>query len=326
MMRALGVVVIVFAAYALTFVLFRPGQEADETLMASVTASNPADAVANPDPAQDAPAGRGSGITAEPTPSGSELPESGVPTESAAPGSSVPDSVSETSARAALGASWELDYARALEALDAGEPAEALRLLRRVLSDPETPRDVRVKARVNLVRACLDLDQPQRALQAAQQALRDAPESAEAWHVLGRSLLCLRRTEEALHAFMEALDRDPHHVFAANNLGYIWILRGEFAKAREFLESGLRAARIRGVEPPAVLLNNLGVARERTGDLAGAREAYAQAARAGHPTAGLGLARVLEHLESQAGAPSLASGEPTVPDSRAETGTRDEKP
>ncbi|MBD3336505.1 MAG: tetratricopeptide repeat protein, partial [Candidatus Eisenbacteria bacterium] len=121
-------------------------------------------------------------------------------------------------------------------------------------------------------------------------------ESSAAWNVRGRALLALKRSEEALRAFQESVELDPENLHALNNLGYVWILHEDFQRARAYLDQAVVAAASQGAGVPAHVLNNLGVALERLGELGNAHEAYAQAMEAGHPTAGLALARVGSHL------------------------------
>jgi Flp pilus assembly protein TadD len=147
------------------------------------------------------------------------------------------------------------------------------------------------------------------ALSLSEDALALAPSSSEAWNVRGLALLSARRAAEAVAAFEKSVALDPNNVHAQNNLGYVRILRGDRAGAILPLREGRDAAERLGIDPPAHLLNNLGVALESTGAFEEAREAFRAAADAGHPHASVSLARVEDRLprgENIASAETLA--------------------
>lgn len=147
------------------------------------------------------------------------------------------------------------------------------------------------------------------ALSLSEDALALAPSSSDSWNVRGLALLSARRAAEAVAAFEKSVALDPSNVHAQNNLGYVRILRGDRAGAIAPLRAGRDAAQRLGIDAPAYLLNNLGVALESTGAFEEAREAFRAAADAGHPYASVSLARVEDRLprgESIASAETLA--------------------
>ncbi|MBU1701953.1 MAG: tetratricopeptide repeat protein [Candidatus Eisenbacteria bacterium] len=296
--RVCGTSLMIIAALVVTFFLFRPelpDNEAGEQIAAEATGFATATHVI-PEVNVIPP------IETTPIPGDardlSEAPEA-TPAETLeeTPAEEPVETVVET---AALTASTVVEpplsdserYAAAIEQLQAGDAEGARPILSKLLNTFHGRPAVQAKVRANLARALLALGREREALPHAEEASRIDPENSGAWNVRGRALLSLQRSEEALRAFQTAIEKDPGNFHALNNIGYIWILREDFLKARTYLDEAVVAAAAMGVEPPSYTFNNLGVALERMGDLSDAREAYSRALGGGHPTAGLGLARV----------------------------------
>jgi tetratricopeptide (TPR) repeat protein len=110
----------------------------------------------------------------------------------------------------------------------------------------------------------------------ASRAVGMAPRSARARFNLGVVLEAAGRLPAAEASYSEALDLDPLSAEAAGNLAGILIRRGAAGEAIPLLERAVAAR-----PSHAACRTNLVVARMAAGDLAGARDAAAAAARAG---------------------------------------------
>jgi Tfp pilus assembly protein PilF len=89
--------------------------------------------------------------------------------------------------------------------------------------------------------------------------------------------------------FMAALQLKPDYVFAHNNLGVLLIRQGRPTEARPWLETAIR------LDPGYIdAYGNLGAAYEAEGDLSAARQAYETGLRMAPASGwlGAGLARV----------------------------------
>jgi len=110
------------------------------------------------------------------------------------------------------------------------------------------------------------------ALEVAQEALLRDDQSAEAYHLQGQVYLHRRQIKDAIQAFLTAVDLDPNHGYAMNNLGFAYLLANENDKAVDMLA---RASEL--LPQVAYVANNLGVALERVGKVDEAKLAYARA-------------------------------------------------
>lgn len=226
----------------------------------------------------------------------------------------VASDVTDSGDSAGVGfASYELSdpysrFAFAIDALHSGETETAVSLLTELLGEFRGDIETRAKVRTALARARLREAShqlragadPSPLLAAAREDVTEAiaiqPENSDAWNVRGRALLMSKRPVEAYQSFRRAISLDPENAIAYNNLGYGLILGGEFREAASHLRDAVEAFGRNGRDVPAFVYNNLGVALERLGDLAEARDAYGEAVARGHLTAGAGLARVESHL------------------------------
>lgn len=174
-------------------------------------------------------------------------------------------------------------YMEGLSAWKAGERERAVTALDAALErDPD-----HVKSLINMSRVLLELDRPGDARPRIEKALELAPEDVDALRVAGNVALERGETERAERLYRQALALDGDDGWAANNLGLLLIRQDRFEGA---LLPLAHASELLPEEP--VVLNNFGVALERTGSLAQAREHYGRAADAGHPKAGTSLARL----------------------------------
>jgi len=98
------------------------------------------------------------------------------------------------------------------------------------------------------------------------------PRSSLAWVGLGMSLVDAGRQEEALRTFLKALEVDPYHRLALNNVGVHYNQRGLPEMGRPYL---LRAIQVAPDYFEASM--NLGVGYRMSGDLVAAAKAFRQA-------------------------------------------------
>jgi tetratricopeptide (TPR) repeat protein len=142
-----------------------------------------------------------------------------------------------------------------------------------------------VKSLVNLARVRLDLARPDDALPPVEDAIAIDPEYTDGYRVLGRVLHVLGRNDEAVDAYHEALARRSDDPWSLNNLGLIHI---ESDAPEAALAPLARAAAL--APETAVILNNLGMALERSGHTEQAADTYALASD--HAKAAANLARL----------------------------------
>jgi Flp pilus assembly protein TadD len=108
-----------------------------------------------------------------------------------------------------------------------GEPGAAAELLGPVLAaEPD-----HLRALVLMTHAQLALKRTDRALVAADHAVRVAPESAEALGALSRVLTALDRHDEAVGVAMAAVQREPENAYRHNRLA--WALLGDGRRGLE---------------------------------------------------------------------------------------------
>jgi tetratricopeptide (TPR) repeat protein len=146
-----------------------------------------------------------------------------------------------------------------------------------------------VKSLLNSSRVLLELDRPEEALERIATALEIDPASSEALRLRGRALHESGDLDGAILAYRAALASDERDSWAMNNLGLVYLQQ---SRAEEALGPLARAVELRGNAP--VFRNNLGIALERTGHTAAAREAFeaALAVDSTYGKAAVSLARV----------------------------------
>lgn len=184
-------------------------------------------------------------------------------------------------------------YMLGLSAWKAGDHRLAEEALRGAIERDST----HLKARFNLGRVLMETDRYAEALEQIQTAVDLAPESSEAYRLLGRAHDGLGHTDDAIWAFRRAIVLDGRDVWALNNLGSVLIRSGRYGEALGPL------ARAVELEPRvATFHNNLGVALERTGHPRAAAAAYRAALEADstYGKAAVSLARVEQLTESPA--------------------------
>jgi Flp pilus assembly protein TadD len=129
-----------------------------------------------------------------------------------------------------------------------------------------------VKIRTNLGRVLLERGAPLEAVPHLEAAVEIEPTSHEVWRVLGNTYAGLRRSDDALAAYRQALMLNDHDAWTMNNYGLLMIQLGLYDEAVRPL-----ARAVELVPLSATFQNNLGVALERIGEIEGARQAYAAA-------------------------------------------------
>ncbi len=133
--------------------------------------------------------------------------------------------------------------------------------------DPTDPEPLIAAARL-----CIESGEIDRGLKHIDEAIRRAPDRADAHNVRGRLWMAKQQYHKAIDAFEQAIDADPSYVWAYNNLGYVYLVTGRYEAAVENLEIATSLEPVR-----AYMYNNLGLAYEKLGLLADAEEAYRDA-------------------------------------------------
>lgn len=131
-------------------------------------------------------------------------------------------------------------------ALAAGRFKEAAELLRRALSDHESPRP-----RLMLGYALWRAGQRAEAIQTLQRLTEISPDNADAWFNLGNFYRGERRLDDAVAAFRRAAPLRRDNAEPWINLGYVLAQQGNFAEA----ERELREAIARHPGEPDLLVN-----------------------------------------------------------------------
>jgi Tfp pilus assembly protein PilF len=146
-----------------------------------------------------------------------------------------------------------------------------------------------VKSYINAARVLLDLGRNHEALERGSKAVALEPTSSDALRVVARAYHSMGQADSAIEAYRDALLADERDVWALNNLGVLYLDRGEPELA---LPPLARAVQLRGTAP--VFQNNFGLALERTGHLAAAQLAFQAALQADstYTKASVSLARV----------------------------------
>lgn len=199
----------------------------------------------------------------------------------------------------------EVDHtARALEAVELGEPKDALLALRHHLHHHEATVDVLIRtgrlarevgelelAAVALDEArTLDPEEPEVAIQrarvsldvgdgeaaraAAARAVRLSPTESLTWNLLGRAEMTSSRWEAAEVAFERAVALDPANPWVNNNRGLLYVFMKRGRDAVDALETSVA---LFGEDVPHHVLNNLGLALELEGRFEEARGAFEEA-------------------------------------------------
>jgi tetratricopeptide (TPR) repeat protein len=178
------------------------------------------------------------------------------------------------------------DFASAQRAHKASDLPLAERLCRRLVQEKPTHFD----AWLLLADCCRGQGKGADSEQAARQAVRLLPQSAEARFRLGAALAVLGRRDEASASYREALTRDPGHAEALTNLGVLLAESGRLADALPLLAESAR----RGPSSP-VAQHNLGVALAQHGQPDQAADRLREALRLDptYPDACYNLANVL---------------------------------
>ena len=127
-------------------------------------------------------------------------------------------------------------------------------------------------ARAFLAAFWLDRGDPEQARPHAERFARLAPEDAAASHLLARTWMGLQMWSEAIDTSRRTISRDPQFIEAYNALGFSALQVGRNGLALQYLEA---ATELDGLEPH--VLNNLGIAYERTDRHVDALQAYADA-------------------------------------------------
>jgi len=176
-------------------------------------------------------------------------------------------------------------YMLGLSAMKSGDSELAESSFNRALELDST----HVKSWLNLGRTLLDLYRSEEALLAVEHAFEIDPEVADAYRIKGRSLHAMGRYEDAADAYRDALRMNDKDVWAMNNLALILIEQERYELA---LPSLARATQLR--TDIAFIYNNLGMALERTYRFRAAEEAYATAISidASHIRAAANLERI----------------------------------
>lgn len=176
-------------------------------------------------------------------------------------------------------------YMLGLSAWKSGDPGSAEEAFNRAIALDSS----HVKSYLNGARVLLDLGRNHEALERAQQGLALDPVSSDALRLIARAHHSMGQADSAIEAYRDALLVDDRDVWAMNNLGVLYLDKGEPELA---LAPLARAVQLRSTAP--VFQNNLGIALERTGHIAAAQLAFQAALQADstYTKASVSLARV----------------------------------
>lgn len=120
-----------------------------------------------------------------------------------------------------------------------------------------------------IVKSYLALKQPARAVQRIQQILKQFPQLAHAYNLLGEVRLVQKRSDDAQTAFRKALAADPRYAPAYRNLAAVRMARGAVADAIKIYQDGISAT-----HGDVSLLFALGATYERQGQYEHAVQQY----------------------------------------------------
>ena len=132
------------------------------------------------------------------------------------------------------------------------------------------------RARIQLARTFLAMDEAGKAREHAEAALEIDGGSSLAWNTMGRIELIEGENEAAIASFQRATEEDADNSYAWNNLGFVLIEEGLYEEAVAALEEATS-----GGTPKAYMWNNLGMAYEHQDQIELARAAYRQAGNGG---------------------------------------------
>ena len=188
-------------------------------------------------------------------------------------------------------------YMLGLSAWKAGDAGQAEgEFLRAIELDP-----THVKSRYNLARVYLEKEEPAKAAEQVESALKIDSTSAEGLRLLGRARDDLGLVKEAEDAYREALKRDREDFWSMNNLGILFIGQDRPDEALGVLSRAVQ------LQPEhALFRNNLGMALELNGYFGEAGKAYQAAVEkdSSYQKAIDNLARVSGH-EDKPGLPPI---------------------
>ena len=125
------------------------------------------------------------------------------------------------------------------------------------------------KSHINLARVLIDANRIPEALEEGRKGLALDSSSSDARRVIARAFHAQGQVDSAIAAYRAAIVSDEHDVWSMNNLGVLYLDQSDADLAIPPLA---RAVQLRGTSP--VFQNNLGMALERTGHIALARQAY----------------------------------------------------
>jgi tetratricopeptide (TPR) repeat protein len=150
-----------------------------------------------------------------------------------------------------------------------------------------------------LARFYLDQGQAVAAQEVAEALVALRPSDAEASHLLARSQMGLAMWAEAIATCRRTIEIDEEYVRAYNNLSFSALQIGKNELARDTLAE---AAELPGIE--GYMLNNLGLAYERTGDSAEAIRTFTRALdiQPNYSRASLNRERVQKRLDEEVAA------------------------
>lgn len=142
----------------------------------------------------------------------------------------------------------------------------------------------------------LEKGQPAEAMEAAERLVELLPRDPEANHLLARSQMGLAMWSEAITTCKRTIALDSGFTRAYNNLGFSALQIGKNELALQYLEA---AAELPDVE--AYMLNNLGIAHERSGDKGQALRTWRRALdlRPGYGRAAVNFDRVEQEVDEE---------------------------
>lgn len=157
------------------------------------------------------------------------------------------------------------EYMLGLSSWKAGDPERAIEAFDRALVIDSTHE----KSLLNSSRVLIELKRPEDALGRIARVLEFDSLDNEALRLQARAYYNQGDTEAAIKGYLSALRANERDVWSLNNLGLIYLEMGDAERALPVLA---RAVELRGDAP--VFRNNLGIALERTGHPAAARDQY----------------------------------------------------
>lgn len=163
------------------------------------------------------------------------------------------------------------EYMLGLSSWKAGDPERAVEAFDRALAIDSTHE----KSLLNSSRVLIELKRPEDALERIAKVLDTDSLDNEALRLQARAYYTQGDKEAAIKGYLSALRSNERDEWSLNNLGLIYLEMGDAERALPVLA---RAVELRGNAP--VFRNNLGIALERTGHPAAARDQYQAALEA----------------------------------------------